>query len=52
MNQIHYEVDSDSENWATELGKLYVLRYGYPNDIDTFLGIESSLIYYFKKTEE
>ena len=52
MNQLNYEVEGDSEDWATELGKLYVSRYGYSSDYDTYFGIGSSLIYYFKKLEE
>ncbi|MBD2441003.1 hypothetical protein [Nostoc sp. FACHB-110] len=52
MNQLNYEVEGDSEDWATELGKLYVSRYGYPSDYDTYFEIGSSLIYYFKKSEE
>ncbi len=50
MNQLNYEVEGDSEDWATELGKLYVSRYGYPSDYDTFFGIGCTLIYYFKRS--
>lgn len=52
MNQLMYENTGDSEDCATELGKLYVSRYGYKSDYDTYFGIGASLIYCFKNSQE
>lgn len=51
MNQLQYDT-KEPEEWATYLGQFYVSRYGYPSAYDTYFGIGSSLIYYFKKSEE
>jgi len=51
MNQLQYDT-KEPEEWATYLGQLYVNRYGYPSGYDTYFGIGSSLIYYFKNSEE